>query len=1254
MERPEDSLRTLPDAHARIARTFAPWQGNEKTLIDAGTRKDKGDGTTAPGESRERPARDGAEQPAEDGWHREGRNGPITGQVFGDYEIGAILGEGGMGTIYRARQRSLRRRVAVKTLATQYAQDPVQRARFEIEARAASIIHSPHVVAVYAAGSHNDVAYFVMEYVEGSDLGQLLKAESGRGLGAEASARYVLQAARGLAAAGRHHIVHRDIKPSNLLLTRDDVLKIADFGISRIAGEHHLTRTGAAIGTPSYVSPEQGRGEPTDARSDLYSLGVVFYECLTGRKPFEGDSPDAVIYQHNYAEPRLPRELDPTIPEHWQAVALKLLQKDPAKRYQNADELVGDLESLSAGDLSITALFSARYGTGAEEAMRRHLGRSRRWVAPLVAAALVLAAGAAGGLLWFQSRAEARAAERQQADGLRERLRTALSSARPVPLGAQADLATLERLAGGGDPEVQRWTAKLARIEALRSALAILDRGEPVDHQRSLEAGQRLNELASLIGPDPAELGRWRAVLEQSRQEAQRLRGELTALDGSELATLGLRDRVQEKLDRLARLAGRDDADLKRWHRLFQASEERIAALKLGLAPLDAGKPLNGTAATAAQMALDELERLRGALPTPDPDVLRWRGRLAARTAQLARLRTALAPLDQAEVISETTMRRLQGDLAAYAPLVDQGDEALVRWERKLGDSQAVIGGLRQQLKALDRAGELGPGELKELGAALDRLRPLVAGDDAEARRWSAALALAQRQLAAWQADLAPLSAPEPPTLAQRQRAETALAELDRRGCLREDDKLACSKRLIDEQTRLAELRSRLADLVGRNRPSQELVEGILLLGRLAGDQDPDYRRWYDAVVVFVRLRERLLPLAEARPLPDKASELLGQFAEIAGEDYPEVLAWRAKLARVEALQGELAVLDRKAPLPPQAAARVEELARLIGPFPQLEAWRSRIARVGGLVAGLDRDLGPAAARWRPEAEQDLAAIAAEIGEDAPEVRRWRDRRTVLEGPGRPAWASAYAVDQLGPRALAEIPGQPALSLAFRYVPPGTFAMGSPADEPGRKPDEGPVQVTLSQGLWMAETEVSQALWRRIMGTSPSLSQGDERPVERVSWDDTQRFCAELRRLHPGLAVRLPSEAEWERACRAGDTGQLFGLAGPLPADQAALVGWSRRDGEGAPHESGRRQPNRLGLHDLHGNVWEWVEDRYGAYSPVPISDPVGFGSDRRVARGGSWGDEPASLRAANRLALDPGLRSPYLGFRLCLGAGRP
>jgi serine/threonine-protein kinase len=286
------------------------------------------------------------------------RSASFANQVWGDFEIGQLIGCGGMGAVYRGRQISLDRPVAIKVLGKHLSDNDSFRQRFLREARAVAQISSPHVVQIHSAGVHEGHHFFVMELVDGIDLARKLK-EGFRPSNA-AAFDLVLQAARGLAAAGRLGIVHRDIKPANMLITRDGVLKLSDFGLVKLVSEGRgkttesgLTGTGIIVGTAGYFSPEQGLGERCDQRTDLYALGVVAYELLTGKLPFTASDTTSIIYQHVHEAPRPVRQLNPSVHPELDAVVMRCLAKKPDQRYQTAPELVAELERLAiAGRIS--------------------------------------------------------------------------------------------------------------------------------------------------------------------------------------------------------------------------------------------------------------------------------------------------------------------------------------------------------------------------------------------------------------------------------------------------------------------------------------------------------------------------------------------------------------------------------------------------------------------------------------------------------------------------------------------------------------------------------------------------------------------------------------------------------------------------------------------------------------------------------------------------------------------------------------
>lgn len=278
-------------------------------------------------------------------------------QLGDRYDVGQVIGRGGMAEVYEGTDRRLNRRVAIKVLRPDLARDPMFQERFRREAQSAAGLNHPNIVAIYDTGedligdgpNQVSVPYIVMEFVDGVTLRHMLN--NGPRILPERALEVIAGVLAALDYAHRHGIVHRDIKPANIMINTNGDSKVMDFGIARAMSDAatSVTATSAVMGTAQYLSPEQARGELVDARSDIYSSGCVLYELLTGVPPFNGDSPVAIAYQHVNEPPKPPSSLDNSIPSSLDSITLGALAKSPSNRYQTAAEMRSDVERSIAG-----------------------------------------------------------------------------------------------------------------------------------------------------------------------------------------------------------------------------------------------------------------------------------------------------------------------------------------------------------------------------------------------------------------------------------------------------------------------------------------------------------------------------------------------------------------------------------------------------------------------------------------------------------------------------------------------------------------------------------------------------------------------------------------------------------------------------------------------------------------------------------------------------------------------------------------
>lgn len=307
----------------------------------------------------------------------ENTNDKYIGKILDDrYEIIELIGSGGMANVYKALCHRLNRYDAVKIMRDKTAANTELRRRFRAESQAVAMLSHPNIVSVYDVSHNDDVEYIVMELIDGITLKQYLQKKSV--LDPAEVLDFTIQTAKALEHAHSKGIIHRDIKPQNIMLLKDGMIKVADFGIASLENTIE-ENNGETVGSVHYIAPEQARGEAPDARSDIYSLGIVMYEMLTGRLPYVGNSDVEVAVKHMNTDPVTPRDIVPSIPEELERICLKAMNSNIDERYQTASEMLADLEQYKAQSLAAHVLEdSEAVLIDSEEPPRRRAQRSRR------------------------------------------------------------------------------------------------------------------------------------------------------------------------------------------------------------------------------------------------------------------------------------------------------------------------------------------------------------------------------------------------------------------------------------------------------------------------------------------------------------------------------------------------------------------------------------------------------------------------------------------------------------------------------------------------------------------------------------------------------------------------------------------------------------------------------------------------------------------------------------------------------------
>jgi formylglycine-generating enzyme required for sulfatase activity len=1101
------------------------------------------------------------------------------------YKIERTLGQGGMGTVLLATDTRLGRKVAIKRILGEAGRSKTAMMRFLTEAKAIAAISHPNVVQIYELGVAEDGPFLVIEYIDGGSLLDLCKAGP---IAAEKAIGLIAQVCDGLGRAHDVGIIHRDIKPANVLVTRDGIAKLTDFGLAKAEiADHQMTMTGAVMGTPDFMPPEQRQdAAEVDHRSDLWSLGATLYQAITGRSP-------KVIRLHE-------------LPEDLQPIVAKALEDAKDARYQSAREFRDDLKA------------------------------TIRTVTP---------EGPVAALREGQC-----PACHAQNDPKRKFCRGCGGSLEGACLACDEGVPMWDEICGScGAKQAPLIDARVAEMTAAQTQAEEFLRG-----CEFAKAETALNALRAEMHPRLAQLRPWveqfATRIETSRQENLTRAAEAVqqALAHEQAFDYAAGIRALEPIPAAVRRLALSEANGTAGDVYDRLQHRAAAAVSLEKTIRDAVAARNLVGLLPQVVALAELRPDRA-------DVAKLREQLEARARAIAERREA--------TLVRAHEAHARQDYEAAVKLLEQiglegTNDEVERFasENRLLEAQSLS--LRQQITEATAAGRLdGLVELideycviKPTTPELVSLRAKAAEHAEQARR------VAKRKRVMRVAAGVVLGILAIGGIAAKLWRDAVLQR-------------AAQVRLAIEGARwdeaLAIEPENVSALVGRARQKlsaepQDVAGAFLDLDRAErnrGDAAAVRAAWADAFAVRAREQAKINRLEEAEQDLAEARRLGGSAELVAAAQEALMAGWVARAQAASELLLEAAGLVTTDDIRSAAAKAIEAmLLDTTGSVtalkqPANDALRAAVvaeyqSRFDESVSGGDWDVGlriaaaagaldDTASGWVGDA---IAKHPGGLSAVPPEVLG-RLPATVIGG------LPTALITALPAGTLAALPplGN-SIGMELRLLAPGRFTMGQAGSET-------PHEVTLTKPFYIGVYEVTNAQWQRVMGSVPSRWKEQDRPVERVSWDDAVEFCRRLSALpdehKAGRVYRLPTEAEWEYACRAGSTTRYcFG------DDESRLgdYGWFDGNSGDQTHPVGRKKANAWGLFDMHGNVWEWCSDRYADYGRGDVTDPQGpSGASVRVFRGGSWLYPAWSCRSAYRDGHAPSRRLFDLGFRLAL-----